>query len=63
MTTEIDGTKIAQDIRSRVAQEVASRVAAGAGVPGLATIIVSDDPADIVVVATGVAGSLPYRAA
>ncbi|MFF3580908.1 bifunctional 5,10-methylenetetrahydrofolate dehydrogenase/5,10-methenyltetrahydrofolate cyclohydrolase [Streptomyces mirabilis] len=51
MTTKIDGKKIARDIRSRVAEEVASRVAAGAGVPGLATILVGDDPAGAVYVA------------
>ncbi|MFD6995680.1 tetrahydrofolate dehydrogenase/cyclohydrolase catalytic domain-containing protein [Streptomyces mirabilis] len=51
MTTTIDGKKIARDIRSRVAEEVASRVAAGAGVPGLATILVGDDPASAVYVA------------
>ncbi|MFF1739926.1 hypothetical protein [Streptomyces mirabilis] len=50
MATKIDGTKIARDIRSRVAQEVASSVASGAGVPGLATILVGDDPVGIVVV-------------
>lgn len=51
MTTKIDGKKIARDIRSQVAEEVASRVAAGASVPGLATILVGDDPAGAVYVA------------
>jgi methylenetetrahydrofolate dehydrogenase (NADP+)/methenyltetrahydrofolate cyclohydrolase len=50
MTTTIDGARIARDIRARVA----ARVAEGAGtgrVPGLATILVGDDPASAVYVA------------
>jgi methylenetetrahydrofolate dehydrogenase (NADP+)/methenyltetrahydrofolate cyclohydrolase len=50
MTTTIDGTGIALRIRAQVAEEVAA--AAGAGtVPGLATILVGDDPASAVYVA------------
>lgn len=48
MTTTIDGTRIARRIRARVAEEVA----AGTGrVPGLATLLVGDDPASAVYVA------------
>ncbi|WP_406350466.1 bifunctional methylenetetrahydrofolate dehydrogenase/methenyltetrahydrofolate cyclohydrolase FolD [Streptomyces sp. NBC_00658] len=49
MTTKIDGKKIAQEIRSRVAEEVA--VVTDGGVPGLATVLVGDDPASAVYVA------------
>ncbi|NNN31432.1 bifunctional 5,10-methylenetetrahydrofolate dehydrogenase/5,10-methenyltetrahydrofolate cyclohydrolase [Streptomyces sp. S3(2020)] len=49
MTTTIDGTGIARRIRAQVAEEVS---AAGAGtVPGLATVLVGDDPASAVYVA------------
>ncbi|MEU6256737.1 bifunctional 5,10-methylenetetrahydrofolate dehydrogenase/5,10-methenyltetrahydrofolate cyclohydrolase [Streptomyces sp. NPDC047043] len=49
MTTTIDGTRIARRIRARVAEEVA---AAGPGrAPGLATVLVGDDPASAVYVA------------
>lgn len=51
MTTKIDGKKIAQDVRSKVAEEVASFVAATGSVPGLATILVGEDPASAVYVA------------
>ncbi|MCX5374212.1 bifunctional 5,10-methylenetetrahydrofolate dehydrogenase/5,10-methenyltetrahydrofolate cyclohydrolase [Streptomyces sp. NBC_00015] len=48
MTTTIDGSRIARRTRARVAEEVA----AGAGtVPGLATVLVGDDPASAVYVA------------
>jgi methylenetetrahydrofolate dehydrogenase (NADP+)/methenyltetrahydrofolate cyclohydrolase len=51
MTTTIDGKKIARDIRSRTAEEVAAAVAAGRSVPGLATVLVGDDPASAAYVA------------
>jgi methylenetetrahydrofolate dehydrogenase (NADP+)/methenyltetrahydrofolate cyclohydrolase len=52
MTTKIDGTTIARRIRVQVAQEVAMAAATGsARVPGLATILVGDDPASAVYVA------------
>ncbi|MFF6987558.1 tetrahydrofolate dehydrogenase/cyclohydrolase catalytic domain-containing protein [Streptomyces sp. NPDC010273] len=50
MTTTIDGTRIARDIRARVAQRVAEAAARGR-VPGLATVLVGDDPASAVYVA------------
>ncbi|MFF3500583.1 bifunctional 5,10-methylenetetrahydrofolate dehydrogenase/5,10-methenyltetrahydrofolate cyclohydrolase [Streptomyces sp. NPDC003247] len=50
MTTTIDGVRIARRIRARVAEGVAR--AAGTGhVPGLATVLVGDDPASAVYVA------------
>ena len=52
MTTRIDGTRIARRIRSQVAEEVAAIAATGSGrVPGLATVLVGDDPASAVYVA------------
>jgi methylenetetrahydrofolate dehydrogenase (NADP+)/methenyltetrahydrofolate cyclohydrolase len=48
--TLIDGKAIAQDIRSEVKQEVAAWVAAGHEPPGLATVLVGDDPASAVYV-------------
>jgi methylenetetrahydrofolate dehydrogenase (NADP+) / methenyltetrahydrofolate cyclohydrolase len=50
MTTKIDGRKIAHRIRARVAEDVA-REARDGRVPGLATILVGDDPASAVYVA------------
>ncbi|HET6830063.1 MAG TPA: bifunctional 5,10-methylenetetrahydrofolate dehydrogenase/5,10-methenyltetrahydrofolate cyclohydrolase [Solirubrobacterales bacterium] len=51
MTAEIlDGKAIAADLRSRVADVVARRVAAGRPAPGLATVLVGDDPASHVYV-------------
>lgn len=50
MTTKIDGRKIAHRIRARVAEDVASDARHGL-VPGLATILVGDDPASAVYVA------------
>ncbi|MGP4007175.1 bifunctional 5,10-methylenetetrahydrofolate dehydrogenase/5,10-methenyltetrahydrofolate cyclohydrolase [Streptomyces sp. 4N124] len=49
MTTTIDGTRIAQRIRSQVAEEVAAAARSGP-VPGLATVLVGDDPASAVYV-------------
>ncbi|AJE38819.1 bifunctional 5,10-methylenetetrahydrofolate dehydrogenase/5,10-methenyltetrahydrofolate cyclohydrolase [Streptomyces nodosus] len=50
MTLTINGTEIARSIRSRVAQRVAETAATGKR-PGLATILVGDDPASAVYVA------------
>ncbi|MCX5241005.1 bifunctional 5,10-methylenetetrahydrofolate dehydrogenase/5,10-methenyltetrahydrofolate cyclohydrolase [Streptomyces prunicolor] len=50
MTTMIDGTRIARRIRAQVAAEVAAATGAGA-IPGLATVLVGDDPASAVYVA------------
>lgn len=41
----IDGTAIAEQVRADVAKGVAERVAAGLPVPGLATVLVGDNPA------------------
>jgi methylenetetrahydrofolate dehydrogenase (NADP+)/methenyltetrahydrofolate cyclohydrolase len=46
----IDGTQIAQDLRDEVGKKVAARVAAGKSVPGLATVLVGEDPASAVYV-------------
>jgi len=48
----IDGKAIAADLRRRVADVVAARVAAGDRAPGLATVLVGDDPASHVYVAS-----------
>ncbi len=46
MTAQIiDGKGIAEEIRAGVAQEVAARIQAGLPVPGLATVLVGEDPA------------------
>ena len=44
----IDGKAIAQQVRSEVAEEVAAWVQAGHDAPGLATVLVGDDPASAV---------------
>ena len=51
MTTaaRIDGTAIAREVRAEVARR-AARLAAGGHVPGLAVILVGDDPASQVYV-------------
>ena len=41
----IDGKAISTRIRMEVAQQVAARKAAGKSIPGLATVLVGDDPA------------------
>jgi methylenetetrahydrofolate dehydrogenase (NADP+)/methenyltetrahydrofolate cyclohydrolase len=41
----IDGRAVAQEVRDRVQREVAEFVAAGGPQPGLATVLVGDDPA------------------
>src|SRR5687767_3740985 len=46
--TLIDGKAIAQEVRAEVRDEVANWVAAGHDPPGLATILVGDDPASAV---------------
>ncbi len=46
----IDGKAIAEDIRAKVKVAVAERVAAGKSVPGLATVLVGDNPASQVYV-------------
>jgi 5,10-methylene-tetrahydrofolate dehydrogenase/methenyl tetrahydrofolate cyclohydrolase len=43
----IDGKKVAEQIRSEVAGEVARRVAAGGSRPGLATVLVGENPASL----------------
>ena len=51
MSAEIlDGKAIAAALRGRVREVVASRVAGGAEAPGLATVLVGDDPASHVYV-------------
>jgi methylenetetrahydrofolate dehydrogenase (NADP+)/methenyltetrahydrofolate cyclohydrolase len=47
----IDGREIARQVRAEVAAEVAAWVAAGGPRPGLATVLVGDDPASAVYVA------------
>jgi methylenetetrahydrofolate dehydrogenase (NADP+)/methenyltetrahydrofolate cyclohydrolase len=46
----IDGKAIAQDVRAEVAAEVADWTAAGHPPPGLATVLVGDDPASAIYV-------------
>ena len=46
----IDGKAIAQQVRAEVAEEVAAWVEAGHPAPGLATVLVGDDPASAVYV-------------
>ncbi len=48
--TIIDGKQIASDIRAHVAEQVAERKRLGKAVPGLATVLVGDDPASHVYV-------------
>src|SRR4051812_6757416 len=43
--TTIDGRAVAADVRAAVAEEVAALVAGGGPRPGLATVLVGDDPA------------------
>ena len=50
MAELIDGKAIAQEVRDEVREEVAAWVAAGHEPPGLATILVGDDPASAVYV-------------
>ncbi len=46
----IDGTAIAEELRAKVAEEVAERLAKGLPRPGLATVLVGDNPASEVYV-------------
>src|SRR3954469_26010733 len=46
----IDGTAVAADVRAAVARDVEAFVAAGGPQPGLATVLVGDDPASQVYV-------------
>ncbi|MHB8808104.1 MAG: bifunctional methylenetetrahydrofolate dehydrogenase/methenyltetrahydrofolate cyclohydrolase FolD [Anaerolineaceae bacterium] len=48
--TIIDGKQIANDIRARVAKQVVERQRLGKAVPGLATVLVGEDPASQVYV-------------
>jgi methylenetetrahydrofolate dehydrogenase (NADP+)/methenyltetrahydrofolate cyclohydrolase len=48
--TVIDGKAIAQQVRDEVRKEVAAWIASGARAPGLATVLVGDDPASAVYV-------------
>src|ERR1700744_4766441 len=51
MTAElIDGKAIAQQVRAEVREEVAAWVAAGHEPPGLATVLVGEDPASAIYV-------------
>jgi methylenetetrahydrofolate dehydrogenase (NADP+)/methenyltetrahydrofolate cyclohydrolase len=52
MTARIDGTAIAQRVRIQLAGEVAAAYGGSARPPGLATILVGDDPASAVYVAS-----------
>jgi methylenetetrahydrofolate dehydrogenase (NADP+)/methenyltetrahydrofolate cyclohydrolase len=47
----IDGKAIAQQVRSEVAEEIVAWVQAGHEAPGLATVLVGDDPASAVYIA------------
>jgi 5,10-methylene-tetrahydrofolate dehydrogenase/methenyl tetrahydrofolate cyclohydrolase len=46
----IDGKQIAQDLRNEVGEKVTARVTSGKSVPGLATVLVGEDPASAVYV-------------
>jgi methylenetetrahydrofolate dehydrogenase (NADP+)/methenyltetrahydrofolate cyclohydrolase len=46
----IDGKAVAQDVRAEVARDVAAWIQAGHDAPGLATVLVGDDPASAVYV-------------
>lgn len=52
MTTVLDGRKVAAQIRREVAQAVSELTAAGLRPPGLAVVLVGDDPASQVYVAS-----------
>jgi methylenetetrahydrofolate dehydrogenase (NADP+)/methenyltetrahydrofolate cyclohydrolase len=51
MTLIIDGKAVSAQVRALVADEVAERVRRGGAAPGLATILVGDDPASAIYVA------------
>jgi 5,10-methylene-tetrahydrofolate dehydrogenase/methenyl tetrahydrofolate cyclohydrolase len=48
--TIIDGKKIAEEIRQRVAEKIMERKKQGKSIPGLATVLVGEDPASQVYV-------------
>ena len=48
MTAVIDGKAVARRVRARVAAEVAAAFPDPATAPGLATVLVGDDPASAV---------------
>jgi methylenetetrahydrofolate dehydrogenase (NADP+) / methenyltetrahydrofolate cyclohydrolase len=48
--TVIDGRAVAAEVRARVKREVADLLAAGGSAPGLATVLVGEDPASAVYV-------------
>ncbi len=50
MTTLIDGKAIAQQVRAEVREEIAAWVAQGHEPPGLATVLVGEDPASAIYV-------------
>lgn len=52
MAQILDGKAVAEQVRKRVAEEVAARVAAGKPRPGLATVLVGDNPASQVYVSS-----------
>jgi methylenetetrahydrofolate dehydrogenase (NADP+)/methenyltetrahydrofolate cyclohydrolase len=52
VTVKIDGKAVAREVRERVAAEVTARYPDSAHAPGLATILVGDDPASAVYVAS-----------
>ena len=52
MTRRIDGTAVARRVRAEVAAEVAATCSDPSATPGLATILVGDDPASAVYVAS-----------
>lgn len=52
VTRLIDGKAVASEVRERVAAEVAELVASGARAPALATVLVGEDPASQVYVAS-----------
>src|SRR5579859_5973783 len=55
--TVIDGKQVAQQVRSELRAEIEEWMAAGGRQPGLATILVGDDPASAVYVANKQRGS------
>jgi methylenetetrahydrofolate dehydrogenase (NADP+) / methenyltetrahydrofolate cyclohydrolase len=50
--TLIDGKAVAQDVRAQVARDVAALAAESGTTPGLATVLVGDDPASAIYVAS-----------
>jgi methylenetetrahydrofolate dehydrogenase (NADP+) / methenyltetrahydrofolate cyclohydrolase len=52
VTVKIDGKAVAREVRERVAAEITARYPDSARAPGLATLLVGDDPASAVYVAS-----------